>query len=76
MTVWVKDAELAADCVSPWYVAVSARLPAVRLLRVSVATPLALSATVAKVVAPFRKTTFPVGVVGPVEVTVAVKVTD
>lgn len=61
---------------SPLYAAVSERVPAGRLLRVSVATPLALSTTVAKVVAPLRKTTFPVGVAGPVDVTVAVKTMD
>lgn len=58
------------------YVAVIERVPAARLPRVRVATPLELSATVASVVAPFRKTTFPVGALGPVELTVAVSVTD
>lgn len=52
-----------------------ASVPAGRFERVSVATPL-VNATVARVVAPFLKTTFPVGVDGPLEVTVAVKVTD
>jgi hypothetical protein len=55
---------------------VSESVPAGRLPRVSVATPLALSDTVANVIAPLRKTTFPVGVAGPVDVTVAVSVTD
>ena len=57
-------------------VAVIDSVPAGRLLRVSVAVPLELRATVAKFVVPFLKTTLPVGVLGPAEVTTAVKVTD
>lgn len=76
LITWLKGAELVADCVSPLYVAVIESVPAGRLLRVSVATPPELSATVASVVVPFLNTTFPVGVIGPAEVTAAVNVTD
>ena len=42
----------------------------------SIATPLVFNGTVPRVVVPSAKTTFPVGVIGPVEVTLAVSVTD
>ena len=46
------------------------------MLRVSVATPLEFNATAAILVLPIRKTAFPVGIAAPVDVTVAVRVTD
>lgn len=66
---------LASELVSPLYVAVRDSVPVGRLLFVRVATP-PTNVTVARLVVPFLKMTFPVGGVGPVDVTDVVSVTD
>ena len=50
-------------------------MPEVRFVRVRVAIPF-VSVTVARAVTPFLNVTVPVGRFGPVEVTVALRVTD
>jgi hypothetical protein len=64
LTTWLSPPELVADSVSPLYVAVIASVPAGKLLFVSIATPLVFNETEPRVVVPFAKTTFPVGVIG------------
>jgi hypothetical protein len=74
-TVWLKAAEvLFADDALPLYAAVIEYVPAPRVSVVRVATPCALSVAVPRGAVPFLNVTVPVGA-GPVDETVAVKVT-
>src|SRR5882724_12381160 len=65
---------LLADCVSPWYAAVSESVPTGKLRFVKVATPPTRVAPPTRT-PPFVNVTLPVGCISPVEVTVAVNVT-
>src|SRR5882724_4954693 len=65
---------LLADCVSPWYAAVSESVPTGKLRFVKVATPPTRVALPTRT-PPFVNVTLPVGCISPVEVTVAVNVT-
>ena len=74
-TTWFRMGEaLGPLFVSPTYTAISGYRSALRFDLVSVATPLALSVTVPMELLPQLKFTFPVGVVAPDVVTVAVQV--
>lgn len=76
LMVWLNTAEvLAALFVSPLYIAAIECCPTDKVEVPNVATPELFSAPIPSVVEPSTNVTTPVGVFGPVVVTVAVKVT-